>query len=268
VAAALWATLAGFCATMPVHAQDTYPNRPIALVLPYPGGGPNDLLGRLIGQKLAESLGQQVIIENKPGAGTLIGATAAAKAAPDGYTLFLGGLASFATGPVLVKADYDPVKDFAAVGLICTARTVLITYNEAPYRTVRDVVEAAKQEPGAIMYGSSGNGTALHLAGEIFAIDTGTQMTHIPYKGGSAHILDLVGGRLHVIFAPARTPPAILAKLSAELAKALKQPDVQEKLRRIGASPSDGDPQELARLIPAEHDKYSKLIKTLNLKAY
>jgi tripartite-type tricarboxylate transporter receptor subunit TctC len=300
-------------------AQAAYPTKAITLIVPYPAGGANDMLGRLIGQKLGEALGQQVLVDNRPGGGTLIGTTAVAKAAPDGYTLLIGGLASFATSPVLFKADYDPLKDFAAVGMFGTAPTIAITYPTSPYKTMGEIVDAAKKKPGSIMYGSSGNGSALHLAGELFAIETGTEMKHVPYKGGSAHTLDLIGGRLPVIFdsttnalplikggkvraiavaapkrlsdlpdvptfaeqgfpkfqvtswyglfAPAKTPAPVIAKLSAELTKVLKQPDVVAKLQGVGVTPASGDSQELAKLIPTEYEKYSKLIKSLNIKA-
>ncbi len=313
------AGIAGIVAAPAAVAQGTWPTKPITLVVPYPAGGANDMLGRLIGQKLSEGLGQQVIVENKPGAGTLIGTTAVAKAAPDGYTLLVGGLASFATSPVLFKAEFDPLKDFAPVGFIGTARTILITYNDSPYKTVKDVVDAAKAKPGSVMYGSSGNGSALHLAGELFAIDTKTDMKHVPYKGGSAHIMDLMGGRLPVIFdtttnatalikggkvraiaiaaparspdlpnvptfaesgypnfevnswygifAPAKTPQPVLARLSTEMAKVMKNPEVVEKLRAAGVSPASGEPQELAKMVPSEYEKYSKLIKSLDIKA-
>ena len=178
----------------------TYPTKPITLVVPYPAGGANDMLGRLIGQKMSEKLGQQIIVENKPGAGTLIGATAVAKAAPDGYTLLVGGFASNSVSPLLFKADYDPIKDFEPIGMFGTAPTVVITYLDSPYKTIKDVVDAAKKKPGEVMYGSSGNGSPLHMSGEMFSKQAGIQITHVPYKGGSAHILDLIGKRLDVIF--------------------------------------------------------------------
>jgi len=179
---------------------ETYPTKPITLIVPYPAGGANDMLGRLIGQKMAEKLGQQIIVENKPGAGTLIGATAVAKAAPDGYTLLVGGFASNSVSPLLFKAEYDPIKDFEPIGMFGTAPTVIITYPDSPYKTIKDVVDAAKKKPGEIMYGSSGNGSPLHMSGEMFTAQAGVQMTHVPYKGGSAHILDLIGKRLDIIF--------------------------------------------------------------------
>ena len=196
LAAAMLASL-GVAGT--AHAQN-YPTKPITLIVPYPAGGANDMLGRLIGQKMSERLGQQFIVDNKPGAGTLIGATQVAKAVPDGYTLLVGGFASNSVSPLLFKAEYDPIKDFEPIGMFGTAPTVIITYPNSPYKTIKDVVDAAKKKPGEILYGSSGNGSPLHMAGEMFTSQAGVQMTHVPYKGGSAHILDLIGGRLDVIF--------------------------------------------------------------------
>lgn len=181
-------------------AQTTYPTKPITFVVPYPAGGANDMLGRLIGQKMAEVLGGNVIIDNKPGAGALLGANAVAKAAPDGYSVLVGGLATHAASPHLIKADYDPVKDFESVGLVGQAPIIVITNNESGLKTLKDVADIAKKKPGEMMYGSSGNGSPLHLAGEIFDSINGSQMTHVPYKGGNAHIIDLIGGRVPVVF--------------------------------------------------------------------
>lgn len=312
------AFVVGFGITGTAYAQN-YPAKPVTLVVPYPAGGANDMLGRLIGQKLSEGLGQQFIIENKPGGGTLIGATAVAKAAPDGYTLLVGGFASNSVSPLLFKADYDPIKDFEPIGMFGTAPTVVITYPDSPYKTIKDVVEAAKKKPDQIMYGSSGNGSPLHMSGEMFTAQAGVKMVHVPYKGGSAHILDLIGKRLDVIFdtstnstplikggkvrpiavssktrlpdfpdvptltesgypdfsvngwyalyAPAKTPKPIVDKLSAELQKIMKMPDVVEKLRGVGVTPGTGKADELAAYAPAELEKYRKLIKDANIKA-
>ena len=182
-----------------VYAQN-YPTKPVTLIVPYPAGGANDMLGRLVGQKLSELLGQQFIIDNRPGAGTLIGATLVAKAPADGYTLLVGGFASNAVSPLLFKAEYDPLTAFEPIGMFGTAPTVVITYPNSKYKTIKDVVDAAKAKPGEVLYGSSGNGSPLHMAGEMFTSQAKVNMTHVPYKGGSAHILDLIGGRLGVIF--------------------------------------------------------------------
>ncbi|WP_146618820.1 Bug family tripartite tricarboxylate transporter substrate binding protein [Rhodoplanes elegans] len=196
-AAALTWPLAGVYAR---EAVEAWPSRPITLIVPYPTGGANDMLGRLIGQKLAERLKQQVIVDNRPGAGTLIGASQAARAAPNGYTLFLGGFASNAVTPLLIKTDFHPVDDFAPIGLIGTAPMVVITHEASPYRTLKDVIDAARANPGRLTYGSSGNGSPLHMAGVSFCLKNKLDMAHVPYKGGSAHILDLMAGRLDVIF--------------------------------------------------------------------
>jgi len=195
------AALAGLACAMAVPAlAQSYPSKPITVVVPYPAGGANDMLGRLVGQKMGEALGATVLVDNKPGAGALLGAGVVAKAAPDGYTILVGGLATHAASPHMIKADYNPLTDFEAVGLIGSASIIAITQNESPYKTLKDVVDAARKQPGSVMYGTSGNGSPLHLAGELFVANTKTQMTHVPYKGGNAHILDLIGGRLHVIF--------------------------------------------------------------------
>ncbi|RAI40223.1 hypothetical protein CH341_24250 [Rhodoplanes roseus] len=193
-----------------VRARDAYPSRSIMLIVPYPAGGANDMLGRLIGQKLSDRLRQQVIVDNRPGAGTLLGASQAARAAPDGYTLFVGGFASNAVSPHLFKADYHPIDDFAPIGLFGTAPTMLITYNESPYKTVKDVVDAARARPGDLTYGSSGNGSPLHIAGASFCLQNKLSMIHVPYKGGSAHILDLIGKRLDVIFDTSTNAAALI----------------------------------------------------------
>lgn len=316
-------TFAGFvgAAALPrfVLAQETYPSKPVTLIVPYPAGGANDMLGRLIGQKLSERLKQQFIVDNRPGAGTLIGASQAARATPDGYTLFVGGFASNAVSPLLFKADFDPVKDFAPIGMFGTAPTLLITHNNSKYKTLKDVVDAAKAKPGELMYGSSGNGSPLHMAGAMFCIQAGLDMIHVPYKGGSAHILDLIGERLDVIFdtstnssplikggkvrpiavsgasrlpdfpdvptfaesgypqfavngwyalyAPAKTPKAIVDKLSAELQEVIKAPDVVARLRGVGVSPASGKQDELAAYGVSEIEKFGKLIREANIKA-
>ena len=314
IAAAL---VAGVGCVGAAYAQN-YPTKPVTLVVPYPAGGANDMLGRLIGQKLSEGLGQQFIIDNKPGAGTLIGGNIVAKAAPDGYTLLVGGFASNAVSPILFKADYDPLTAFEPIGLFGTAPIVVITQPNSKYKSLKDVVDADKAKPGEVMYGSSGNGSPLHLAGEMFTAQAKVNMTHVPYKGGSAHILDLIGGRLDVIFdtstnstplikggkvrpiavsskkrlpdfpdvptfteagypdfsvngwyalyAPAKTPKPIVDKLSAELQKVLKQPEVIEKLRGVGVSPASGVASEAGKYGLEEFARYTKLIKDANIK--
>jgi tripartite-type tricarboxylate transporter receptor subunit TctC len=199
IATVLCAAAAAMGHASAAHAQ-AYPSKPIVFVVPYPAGGANDMLGRLIGQKMGEALGGTAIVDNKPGAAALIGAAAVARAPADGYTLLVGGLATHAASPHMLKADYDPLKDFEPIGMIGSAPIVVITPNESSFKSLKDVVDAAKKDPRGVMYGSSGNGSPLHLAGELFVSIANVQMTHVPYKGGNAHILDLMGGRIPVIF--------------------------------------------------------------------
>ncbi len=194
--------LAALSLTPAAQAQQAdYPRKqPITLVVPYPAGGANDAVAWLVGQKLGEQLKQQVVIDNRPGAGTTIGVAAVAKAPADGYTLVLGSLASHAVSPHLyAKPGYQPITDFAPIGMIGQAPIVVIVAKESPYADLKSLVEAARKKPGMLSYGSSGNGSPLHLAGELFKQAAGIQVNHIPYKGGSAHTMDLIGGRLDVI---------------------------------------------------------------------
>jgi tripartite-type tricarboxylate transporter receptor subunit TctC len=200
LATALVAAAAAISPWGAVHAEAAFPSKPIVFVVPYPAGGANDMLGRLIGQKMGEALGATAIVDNKPGAAAVLGATAVANAPADGYTLLVGGLASHAASPHLVKASYDPLKDFEPIGMIGSAPVIAITSNESPYKSLKDVADAAKKDPRGVMYGSSGNGSPLHLAGELFVSIAKIEMTHVPYKGGNAHIMDLIGGRVPVIF--------------------------------------------------------------------
>ncbi len=196
----------GLCAAVGTLAPwraaqaQAYPSKPVTFVVPYPAGGANDMLGRLIGQKMGEALGTTTLVDNKPGAAAILGATAVARAPADGYTVLVGGLATHAASPHLLKADYDPLKDFEPIGMIGSAPIIVITANESPYKTLKEVVDAARKDPRGVMYGSSGNGSPLHLAGELFVSIAKVEMTHVPYKGGNAHIMDLIGGRVPVIF--------------------------------------------------------------------
>jgi tripartite-type tricarboxylate transporter receptor subunit TctC len=189
-----------FAAATPALAQSDYPSKPITLIVPYPAGGANDAVARLVGQKMAEGLKQPVIIDNKPGAGTTIGTALVAKAPADGYTLVLGSLASHAVAPHLYgKPGYHAIDDFAPLGTIGLAPIVLVVAKDAPYADLKAVVDAAKAKPDMLTYGSSGNGSPLHLAGELFKQAAHIKVTHVPYKGGNAHTMDLMGGRLDII---------------------------------------------------------------------
>ena len=187
----------------------TYPNRPIRLLVGLPPGGPTDVVARIMAPKLGDALGQQVIVDNRTGAGGLIAAETAAKAPPDGYTLLFGAVSYSAIFASLYKKlPYDPVKDFAPISLVAKVPNVLVVNPAMPVRTVSDFIAHAKANRGRLSYGSSGSGTSLHLAMEMLKKQTGIEVVHVPYKGGPAAILDLIGGHIQVMFdnAPGQIP--------------------------------------------------------------
>ncbi|MEN9314197.1 MAG: hypothetical protein RIS35_590 [Pseudomonadota bacterium] len=182
------------------HA-DAWPSRPLKLIVPFPPGGAADAIGRLYADRLAEALKQRVLVENKPGAGTAIAAEAAARAAPDGYTLSLAPTGQLAILPHLNRAlPYDPLKDFAPVTLLATVPYVIGTSAAAGVASVRDLVSAARKAPGRLTYSSCGNGTLCHLTGELFRSQTGADLIHVPYKGSAPAITALLGGEVDVAF--------------------------------------------------------------------
>lgn len=195
----------GFAAAIaftPVAGAQTYPTKPVRLIVPYPAGGATDFFARAVFPKMGEALGQQVFVENRPGAGTAIGASEVARSAPDGYTLLLGDAGTYAFNPTLYKKlSYDPVKDFAPVSL--TGRFALIlTVNPSTMqaKSVKEFVAIAKSRPGKIDYGAPGPGSPIHLAMEFFKQRAGITMTPIPYKGGADAMNDLIGGRIATMF--------------------------------------------------------------------
>lgn len=300
------------------HADD-YPNRPIRLVVPFPPGGGNDNVARPIAQKLGEALGQTVVVDNRPGAGTMIGAEAVAKAAPDGYTLFFGSIASHAISPNLYqKVNYDPIKDFEPISLLASAPTIFVVSPKLPFKSVAELVAAAKANPGKYTYGSAGTGTPPHLSGEIFRKEAGIDILHVPYKGGNGSIPDVISGRVDMMFdtaasamqhikagnlkpiaisrstrlpdlpdvptfaevgfpqfntagwygilAPAKTPKAIVDKLQLTLKKVMAEPEIQVRLKALGADAIGSSPQEFATYIKSELTKYHDVITEANIK--
>ncbi len=184
----------------PLFAQ-AYPAKAVKLVIPFPPGGPLDLAGRAIGQKLQDAWGQPVVIENRPGAGGNIGADAVAKAAPDGYTLVMGALSTHAVNPHLfAKMPYDALKDFAPVTLVAVTPNVLVLNPAVPAANVRELVALAKASPGKLSFASGSNGSAGHLAGELFKTLAGIDIVHVPYKGGAPAMQDLLGGQVQFMF--------------------------------------------------------------------
>ena len=317
------AALTGIAAlawSVAAEAQATaYPTKPIRLVVPFPPGGATDLIARAVAQKLGEAWGQSVVVDNRPGAGGNIGTELVAKAAPDGYTLEMGTVGTHAINASLyAKIPFDHVKDFAPVILVAGVPNVLEVNPSVPVNSVQELIAYAKANPGKLNFASSGAGTSIHLSGELFKVMAGVQMTHVPYKGSSPALQDLLGGQVQLMFdnlppslpqikagklralavtsatrapalpdvptiaesglpgfeasswfgilAPAGTPPAIIAKINAEVAKWLASAEGKEKLASIGANAAGGSPEDFARHIQAETAKWAKVVKESGAK--
>jgi tripartite-type tricarboxylate transporter receptor subunit TctC len=188
-------------------AQD-YPSRPVTLIVPYSAGGGNDLMARTAAEKMSQALGQQIVIENRGGAGGSIASRQVAKAPPDGYTLGLGGTGTLAIDPTLyANVGYDPRKDFAPIGLIATSGLVICVHPSLAARSIGELIALAKQQPGKLNYASAGTGSGIHLGTEYFASMAGIKLTHIPYKGSVPALTDLVGGHVAIYFSS--LPPAV-----------------------------------------------------------
>ena len=305
------AALVLFAASFAAGAQ-TYPNKPIRLIVADAAGGAPDQLGRLLAQKLSTSLGQQVIVDNRAGAGGAVGAEAAAKSPPDGYTLLMTTTAVYAILPNLRKnLPYDPVKDFAPVSRVATASNVLVVSNTLPAKNVAELVKLAKDKPGVLNYGSAGIGTPAHLAGEMLNLLADIKVAHVPYKGAAPALLDVIAGNVQYIItspiaagahmdqgrvralattgaernpslpqlptiadtvpgyeisqswgivAPAGTPPEIVRQLSAEIAKAMSQPDVKESVLKMGANPAGDSPASFEAFMANERQRLGDVI--------
>ena len=304
------------------HAQAAaadWPNKPIRWVVPFPPGGAMDAIARTLGEKAAKSLGQPFVIENKPGAGGNIGADFVAKQPGDGYTMMITSIGMATNKPLYGKLNYDPVKDFAPVSLLAVVPNVLVTNATQPeVKTARDVIAAARKAPGQLTYASAGNGTSIHLAGEVFTSLAKLDMLHVPYKGSGPAVSDLLGGQVNymfdsitsarphiesgklralgvttakrsstlpnvptlaeagvpgyevspwfAVFMPASTPKAIVGKLNKALLDAMKDPDVVKRFESIGAEPVGSTPDELAKHLARESDRWTKLITERGIK--
>jgi len=307
------------CLPVALAAQATYPSKPIRMIVPYPPGGPTDVLGRIVAQKLSESLGQQVVVENRPGASGMIGSEMVAKAAPDGYTLLTNASIHVINPSLYAKMSFDALRDFAPVSLIAQVPLILVVNPALPVKSVQELIALGKAQPNRLNFGSSGNAAAPHLAGESFKIATGIQMQHVPYKGSAPALTDLIGGQVQLIFdsmpsamphvksgkiralavttakrsptvpdlptiaesgvpgfdistwygvwAPAGTPKDIVSKVAAEMAKALQQPAVRERLAALGAEPVGNTPEEFAAYCQAELAKWSRIVRESGAKA-
>ncbi|MDB5904719.1 MAG: hypothetical protein JWM26_3597 [Betaproteobacteria bacterium] len=218
----LLAAFAAFAFGAAAHAQ--YPAKPLRLIVPFPPGGGTDAMARVLAPKLGEGLGQQVVIDNRGGAGATIGTEVAAKAPPDGYTLLLMTVTNAVSMSLYPNLKFDLVRDFAPVTKLATTPHVLVVHPSVPATTVRELVAIAKARPGALVYSSSGTGSVSHLAGEYFGFLTGTKMLHVPYKGGGPSVTALVSGEAAVGFA---TMPSVLAQVKAGRLRAIAMTTAQ-----------------------------------------
>jgi tripartite-type tricarboxylate transporter receptor subunit TctC len=310
----LAAAAACLVAGAPAVAQDAYPSKPIRWIVPYAAGGLPDTLSRVASQKLSENLGQQVIIENRGGAGGIAGSEAVARAAPDGYTFLVADVGQVAINQYLyAKLPYDPAKDFTPVGLIATANLFLVANAAVPVKDFRELVALAKAKPGVLNYGSSGVGSIHHLSMESLKAALGLDIVHVPYKGTGQSIPALVSGDValaysampsiaaHVksgrvkvlavstaarspkapdvptvaelgvpgydfapeigLLAPAGTPRAVIARMSQEVAKAVKSPEVAQRYAQLDIEPVGSSPDEYAAKIRSAAEKYSQAVK-------
>jgi tripartite-type tricarboxylate transporter receptor subunit TctC len=234
-----WALGALFaCIALGASAQ-SYPNRTIRLVVPFPAAGTTDILARAVAQKLTEAFGQAVVVDNRPGAAGNIGSDLVAKSAPDGYTLLMGTVGTHAINPSLYsKMPYDHFKDFAPVVLVAGVPNILVVNPALPVNSVADLIKLAKDKPGQINFASSGSGTSIHLSGELFKTMAGVDMTHVPYKGSSPALVDLIGGQVQIMFdnLPSALPQIKAGKLRAIAVTSLKRAPVLPDVPTISES--------------------------------
>jgi tripartite-type tricarboxylate transporter receptor subunit TctC len=321
------ATLALSCAAFTgttALAQGAWPSKPVRIVVPFAPGGTTDILARAIAPELSKAFGQQFIVDNRAGAGGNVGAEVVAKSPGDGYTILMGTVGTHGINRALyARLPYDPIKDFVPITLVAGVPNVMVMNAEKAQslriNSVADFIRYAKANPGKLNMASSGNGTSIHLAGELFKSMAGVYMVHFPYRGSGPAMLDMVGGTMDVMFdnlpsampqikagklkalavtsaqrsevlpdvptveeagrlkgfdatswfgllAPAGTPPDIVNRIQQEVAKALNQPAIKERLVAAGAIPSGNTPAEFARHIDAEHRKWAEVVKVSGAK--
>ena len=190
-----------FAAALPAVGQDAYPAKPIRIVVPFPPAGGTDTLSRAIAQSITSDTKWPFVVENRPGAGGNIGLEAVAKSAPDGYTIAMGQTANLAVNPALYASmPFDPLKDFAPIALLSSQPLIIVVSAASPHKTLKDLIDAAKANPGKVNMASAGNGTIGHIAGELFQRRAGVKLTHVPYKGAGAAVTDIMGGSVDTIF--------------------------------------------------------------------
>ena len=202
------------------HAQDAnlYPAKPVRWIAPYPAGGSSDLVARIVAQKLSDSYGQQFVVDNRAGAGGIVGSELAARATPDGYTLLLGNIAPLAISATIQRLPYDPLADFAPVSMLATGPTILVVHPSVAAKSVAELIALAKSQPGKLNYGSGGNGTPAHLTTELLKQMAGINLVHVPYKGTGQSVNDLIAGQIQLVFA---STPVALAHMKSGRLRAL-----------------------------------------------
>jgi tripartite-type tricarboxylate transporter receptor subunit TctC len=300
-------------------AQGAWPQgRTLKLIVPFPPGGATDILGRLMADRLGQAWGTNFVVENRPGAGGNIGVDAAARSEPNGDTLLICSVGLIANPALYAKVNYDPIKDFAPITMVALVPNLLVVGKDVPVKDTAELVAYAKANPGKLTYASSGVGTSIHLAGELFQKLTGTKMVHVPYRGSSQALQDLIGGRVDLmfdnitsalpharsgalrgfgvttarraptaqeyapiadvvpgfdvsswfaLFAPAKTPQAVIEKVQAETKAAIADPGVRGKMDVLAADPVGNTPAELAAFVLAEQKKWGDLIREVGIKA-
>jgi tripartite-type tricarboxylate transporter receptor subunit TctC len=296
-----------------------YPTKPVRWVVGYPPGGSTDILARLMGNYLTEKFHQQFVIENKPGAGNNIATEYVINSPPDGYTVYLVNPANGINASLYKKLNFNFVRDMAPVGGILRVPNVMIVHPDVPAKTVAEFITYAKANPGKVNMASSGNGTSVHLSGELFMAMTGVKMTHVPYRGSNPALTDMISGQVQVmfdnmpsclphikagklralavttakrtpalpelppiaesglpgfdvsswyaIFAPARTPPVIVRKASADMLAALNHPETRSRLDQLGVVVIGSTPEGLAAHLRSEMDKWGPVIREAGIKA-
>ena len=306
------------CAAAPAASQP-YPAKPVRLVVPFPPGGPTDIVARLMAPRMTEGLKQTVVVENRAGAGGVIGTELVAKSTADGYTLIMGTISGIAVAMSLQpNRGYDTLRDLAPITQAVNVTNVLVTHPSVPVKSVKELLALARSRPGSLNYGTSGAGTVTHLAGELLKLLGGVNIVHISYKGAAPALTAILAGEVDMTYensllivphiksgkvrplgvttstrsklfpelpsiaetlpgygasgwygllAPAATPREIVARLNAEAVRALRSPEVADKLSGQGAEPAPGTPEEFTAFIRSEIAKWAKVVKAANMKA-
>jgi tripartite-type tricarboxylate transporter receptor subunit TctC len=296
-----------------------WPAKPVRFIVPYPPGGGTDVIARIVQPRLAEALGQPIVIDNRGGAGGALGTELAAKSAPDGYT-FLFTLSSHTINPLLYKVAYDVERDFKPVTLVVSVPQLIVAYPGANIASMGEVVAEARLHPGKLAFASVGNGTPSHIAGELLKLRTGIDILHVPYKGGGPAVSDTLGGQVpllmvsmpaaighvragklrplavttlrrnpgapeiptvaealkipdyevdswYAMFAPAKTPQAIVARMQKEVARVIELPDVKQRLLEQGGDTVGSTPEVLDKIVKSELHRWADLIRDAHIKA-